>query len=191
MTYQLPPLLTVVDADADSLWVWAVVPDVSHGREPIGRAVGAWQIEREDAKTLRNVVRLGSVLVTTPAGHGALKPHDVDSPELNVAATRAGVAEEVAALQTAFELEQQTRAAASRPNAPAWPELPEELDLTAPVLPRWGIEVGPHATALGIAQWLSVMASAWTVVEEERLRRSSLRALRGSTSREMPLVLVP
>lgn len=190
MTYQLPPLLTVVDADLDSLWVWAVAPDVSHGRNVIGRAVGAWQIELADSETLRNVVRARAVLVMTPAGRCAVEPHNVRSPELNVVATLDGVAEEIDALQAAHEAEQQTRAAARRLNAPTWPELPEGLDLTSPVLPRWGIKDGPHATALGIAQWLTVLASAWAVAEEERFRRPTLRALRGSAPREMPLILV-
>ena len=100
-------------------------------------------------------------------------------------ATLSAVHTERTRLQGVFE--QEAAVSKSTLIAPAWPHLPERLDLADPTRDR--IAPSNCAVALGVARWLESVAVAWESLERQRLIRKYMRG-DAPAQRDFPLQLV-
>jgi len=162
--------VVVIDANADGTIVWQV--DVSSDTQGSSRMCGAWVLAADEFGKLEMLTRARYVVATRAGdralrritGHGHLGVVDL-------AKTLSAVESEISDLQTVFELV----ASKSKSNltVPAWPNLPETIDLARPPTDKNAPQ--GVAVSLGIARWLEAVAVAWESLERQRLARKYMR----------------
>jgi hypothetical protein len=177
-------VLAVVDGADGVPVVWWV--DLGPRTAGMSRLCGAWVLEGADvSKTLLSLTATRAALFTAD-GQMILKEHDVAIDRvLDVAATLAAVVAIRDDLQAAYAEVATTKKSLT---APRWPTLPDPLDVETAQVPGGDPRT---SRALGIARWLNELCRAWEAVEDERLKRSYMRALGGTADRALPAVIRP
>jgi hypothetical protein len=175
-------VLAVVDAMDGVPVVWWV--DLGLRVAGMSRLCGAWVVDGDDrAKTL-HALTATRVVLSTADGEMALKEHEVATERvLDIEATLAAVIAVRDELQAAYEQAATTKKSLTPPR---WPTLPQPLDIEAAHVPGGDPRT---ARALGIARWLNDVCRAWDAVEDERLKRTYMRALGGPDDRPLPAVI--
>lgn len=175
-------VVAIVDGVDGVPVVWWV--DLGPRIAGMSRLCGAWVLDGDDvAKTLLALTATRTILYTVD-GQSVLREHRVPIERvLDTEGTLAAVAAVRDELQAVYAEAATTKKSLT---APRWPNLPEALDVETAEAPG-----GDRRTsrALGIARWLNELCRAWDAVEDERLKRSYMRALGGTTDRALPAVI--
>lgn len=183
-------VVTVVDADPDSVWVWWVNTSMAEG-PATARKTGAWELHQDSGTFSHDLEALlfERMGVATKAGRAALDAAGVKGAlwvDLN--ATLAAVIAVRDEYQQVFDAEQATRQKSKRMRELQWPVLPEPIDLEDPPAARGQ---GPDANVgktLAIAAWVDQLVRAFEDVEAIRADRAILRDR--FEARDFPAVLL-
>ena len=178
----LQDVVAVVHASDGNLLIWHVDVGPDNG---LARMAGAWVLATvvlEDAVVPEDAVTLlrGRRVLATAEGRAAVEEFGVPIDGfVDPDATLAGIGEEVAALQEAFETAVAGRKA--KLVNPSWPASPAALDVAA------GDDAEGVAVVLGIARWLEGLAKTWERVEAQRATRTFLLPDVGKQRRSLPV----
>ena len=163
----LREVVAVVDVEpSGALVIWHVDIGPDNG---LARMTGAWVLD--DTAQAADVLR-GRRVLATAAGSAVVDGFDI-AGLVDPAGTREGMAEEIAALQAAFDSEPRKLV------PPTWPALPEPLDFAA--------SADAVAVVLGAARWLEDAAVRWEKMEAQRVTRKFLAPLGGPDRRALHL----
>lgn len=176
------PVLAIVDAADGVPVVWWV--DLGPRIAGMSRLCGAWVLDGDDVSKTLLALTATRVSLFTADGQVILKEHEVATDRsLDLESTLAAVVAIRDDLQAAY-----TEAATTKKSltAPRWPTLPDPLDVETAQTPGGDPRT---SRALGIARWLNDLCQAWDTVEDERLKRSYMRALGGTADRPLPAVI--
>lgn len=182
--------ISSVLAVADEVDGVAVVWWVELGRANPGmsRLCGAWAFEGDDVKEAVPDLVAGHSVVATSSGRSLLAHLGVQVERpVNVQETLKRVIGTRDELQLEYENAATTRKNGRALVPPAWPPLPESVDLDA----EWAAAGDGHCSlALGVARWFTRLCDAWDVIEQQRLGRPYLRKCGGDVARELPVAMM-
>lgn len=175
----LSDVVAVAHAVDGAIAIWHVDVGPDNG---LARMAGAWVLAPggEDSEAGRAEILLrGRRVLATAEGRAAIEGLGVVIEGfVDPAATLAGIGEEIAALQEAFDVAMATRK--TKLVNPSWPTPPEALEVVG------GDEV---AVVLGMARWLESLAKTWEKVEAQRVTRKFLQGDGGKERRALAVRL--
>ncbi len=148
---------------------------------------GAWTFEGDDVREAVPDLVAGHLVVATSSGQSLLERLDVPVERpVDAQQTLKRVIDTCDELQLEYENAATTRKNGRALVPPAWPPLPEPVNLDS----EWAAAGdGRCSLALGVARWFTRLCDAWDVIEQQRLARPYLRQCGGDVAREMPVAM--
>ena len=175
-------IITSVDASRSRVTIWWT--NVTSAQTlSIKRNCGAWQVDPTDIDTIDSLTS-GRTCLATPAGRNFLEVNVPSSPPfMDPIATLAAVIAEQQRLQTVFDAAGANGKKNTKPLT--WPQRPTAIRTNHVIEAS-----APRSVqkALGLANWLVLLAEYWESVEEIRQSRPVLRKLGDGPTRELPVV---
>lgn len=178
-------VVAVVDDGKQGPVVWWVNAGSKYAA--MSRMCGAWHLTTSDLREqLPSLVEGYSVVATSPGSRLLVSSKIAIKQSIDLASTRVAVSETVDRLQAAYEHATTSRKGGKSLIAPAWPKVPEPLDIDSPTPTS---ARSPTARAFDIACWLALLCERWDTIESQRISRTYLRAFGGDIARPLPLAL--
>ncbi|MCW2898707.1 MAG: hypothetical protein JWO67_972 [Streptosporangiaceae bacterium] len=176
-------VVAIVDGIDGVPVVWWV--DLGPRTAGMSRLCGAWVLDGDDVPKALFALTATRTIVSTADGQSVLGEHQVPIERvLDSEATLAAIVAVRDELQAVYAEAATTKKGLT---APRWPNLPETLSVETAAAPGGDSRT---SRALGIARWLNELCRAWDAIEDERLKRSYMRALGGTADRALPTVIL-
>ena len=180
-------VVAVLDApNPQSIVIWWVnlAEGVSRG---IDHLCGAWVLPVEKVDDIKAVVER-CLWLPTPVGAQAMKRLRIKpQPILDCNATLTNVLEWRDEISAVFESERASSPRSRKLKDLDLPDIPPSIDLEDP--PKavgCSVEV---ASSLGVARWLTSIATSWRLLETSRLSRKYLKEQLGAERLPIPIAL--